>query len=122
MNVMMKSTDFRVFGILSPLRADIIAVSGREPVIQYPVIKRVELGLDSLLVVVELYGLRRYILRIATTGETKNCVGNQSGKAITESLLLTELNNEFFLDGVVREHKCIVKLTIIEMRPENIVY
>ena len=83
-NVMVKSTDFRVFGILSPLRADIIAVSGREPVIQYLVIKRVELGLDSLLVVLEFCGLRRYILRIATTGETKNCVGPQSGKAIIE--------------------------------------
>ena len=83
-NVTVKSTDFRVFGILSPLRADIIAVSGREPVIQYLVIKRVELGLDSLLVVLEFCGLRRYILRIATTGETKNCVGPQSGKAIIE--------------------------------------
>jgi hypothetical protein len=71
----------------SPLRADIIAVSGREPVIQYLVIKREELGIDSLLVVVKLYGLRQYILRIATTGETKNCVGNQSGKAITEYCL-----------------------------------
>ena len=67
----------------SPLRADIIAVSGREPVIQYLVIERVELGLDSLLVVVKLYGLRQYILRIAATGETKNCVGNQNGKAIS---------------------------------------
>lgn len=71
----------------SPLRADIIAVTRREPVIQYLVVKRVELGLDSLLVVVKLYGLRQYILRIATAGETKNCVGNQSGKGITEYCL-----------------------------------
>ena len=42
----------------SPLGADIIAVSGRKPVIQYLVIKRVELGLDSLPVVVKLYSLR----------------------------------------------------------------
>ena len=33
-----------------------------------------------------------------------------------------ELNHEFFLDEVVHEHKCIVKLTIIEMRPENTIY
>ena len=79
---MVKSTDFWVFGILSPLRVDIIGVSWREPVIQYLVIKRVELGLNSLLVVVELYGLHQYILQIATTGEMRNCVRNQSGKAI----------------------------------------
>ena len=78
---MVKSIDFGCLG--SPLRADIVAVSGREPVISYLVIERVELGLDSRLVVVELYGLRQYIIRIATTGETKNCVGNQSGKAIS---------------------------------------
>lgn len=71
----------------SPLRADIIAIGGREPIIQYLVIKRVELGLDSLLVVVKFYGLRQYILRIATTGETKNCIENQSSKAIAEYCL-----------------------------------
>lgn len=82
----------------SPLRADIIAVSGREPVIQNLVIERVELGLDGLPVVVKLSGLRQYTLRIASTGETKK-----------------ELNRGFFLDEVVRDHESIVKLTI----PEN---
>ena len=77
----------------SPLRGDIIAICGREPVIQYLVIKRVELGLDSLLVVVKLLGLRQYILRIASTGETKNCIGGQRGKAIAERCLRSSLSS-----------------------------
>ena len=86
----------------NPVRADIIASSGREPVIQYLVIKREEFGLDSLMVVVKLLGLRQYILRIVSTGETKNCNWKSAWQSNSRASL-TELNGGFFLDEVVRE-------------------